>query len=111
MATDLQRSFDFIHSFEKDFNAPDDRVALEARLVGMGMARSTEEYCRGALDRYERFMLPKKKDKDVKAGWHVCYTVDTEKVKEEEAKKNIGILRRIFNCLWNFLFFTRRSNN
>ena len=111
MATDLQKSFEFIHSFEKEFNAPGDRVALEARLRGMGLMPNTEEYCRGALDRYAKFLLPNKGQKP-KAGWPVCYSVETER-KDEEMRKKIAtssILERIFNCMRNILFLTRRND-
>jgi hypothetical protein len=101
MATDLERSWEFIRSFEKDFNAPEDRHALEMRLLSMRLMPNTEAYCMGAIDRYERFMLPKKHKIPKPVGWPVCYTVSGD-VKREE--KNSSIIGRCFDRMWRYLF-------
>ena len=106
MATDLQQSWDFIRSFEKDFNKPDDRHALETRLLGMRLLPNTEMYCMGAIDRYERFELPKKHRIPKPDSWPVCYQVsgDAERRREKEEEKHMSVIGRCFDRLWRFLF-------
>ena len=105
MKTDLQCSWEFIRSFERDFNKPEDRHALETRLLGMNLMPTTEVYCMGAIDRYERFMLHKKHRIPKQAGWPVSYEMSNDTITgRTDARERVSVIFRCFNRIWMFLF-------